>query len=277
MAIQTTIFKAGRFISKNSPAILTGLGIIGTGATGFLTFKAAPKVNDIIADAQDRGEVVPLTNLEKAVVLRDISKAMALPVGVGLLSVGCFVWAYNIQAGRIYALTGAFSAATAKLDAFKERYLDQHGEEALKEFMKKTTKKETTQTDAKGKEKTVIEEIADRQFDILDGFWFSESPEYFRDDHMYNMENVKMMISDIETQMFQRGQMLVNEVLERFSFDRTRQGALLGWKTSIGFNVSVHYMWNEEKQDREPQIYVSWDTPEYIYGDIEFNNRYAPF
>lgn len=277
MAIQTALFKAGRVISKKAPMILTITGTAGVGLAGYLTFKAAPKVNDIVADARARNEEEPLTKKEKAEVIFDIAKVMTAPVGVGVASIGCFIWAYNIQAGRIYALTGAFSAATSKLEEFRDKYIEKYGEEAFKEFRKKVTQKETTQQDAKGKEKKVIEEVPDRAVNILDGFWYSESPEYFHDDHMYNMENVKMVVSGIETSMFQRGQVLVNEVLEAFGLERTRQGALLGWSTNIGFDISVHYMWNELKQDREPQIYIRWDSPRYIYEDIEFGNRYAPF
>lgn len=272
MSFKTTLTKATLLIGKHSPAILTSIGVVGVGATAYFTYKAAPKVEAIIFEAREAEEMseepgcIPV---DRKQVVKDIAKEMALPVGTGLLSIGCFVWSYNIQAGRLTALSGAFSALSGSMEDFKSRYLEKYGEEALQEFLSPTRKESRTEVDAKGKEKEVLEDVkADDNINYMAGFWFSNSEEYYSDAHDYNLQWVNSRISQLEMKIFQEGVLLMNDVLENLGLERTRLGALLGWTTNAGFDVRTYYLWNEVTQMREPQIYIHWSTPKYVYDNI---------
>lgn len=259
-------------VTKHSPKILMGMGGIGMGATLYLVYKAAPEIESIIEEGKAAKELdLPIIKRE---IAGDLVKALAPPVAMGLATVGCFVWSYNIQAGRISALSGAFTALSGELADVKERYSVKYGEEEADKFFGPTEGCEITTTNDKGKEVTVIEDLPKKHENYISGVWFDKSTEYVTDDHTYNLEWVNMKISQLELKMFQKGYLLLNEVLEELGMDRTRAGALLGWSVNAGFRVETMNLWNEDKEFREPQLYIHWDTPKYVYEDIDFDKSY---
>lgn len=276
MTFKQTMNEMKLNLKKNAPAILTGVGIVGIGATAYLTYKHGPAIEEIIEEVKEmKAEGI---EIDKKVVAIEIAKELAPPVTAGLASIGCFIWSYNIQAARISTLSLAFTTVTRELGHMKNRYRETHGDKAYTEFFSPTETYKVTKVDSKGKEKEVEEK---RKKDdvfykgLMNGVWFDGSHEYIVDDHDYNLSWVNEQIAKLDLIIFQKGHMLVNEALEMLGFERCRLGALLGWSVSAGFQTSVQHMWNEERQIQEAQIYITWDTPSYVYEDIEFSGRYG--
>lgn len=277
MNLKQTFANLSLTIKKHSPVILQGLGVVGVGATAYFVYKAAPKVEHIIEEAKLDKEAAggQLPPMLKKRVAKQLAYELAPPVATGVATIGCFLWSYNIQAGRITALSGAFTAVSRELQESKDRYLEQYGEEAYDKFYGPTIEIERTILDGKGKEKTVKEEaLPEGPLNLMSGVWFDKSIEYNKDDHDYNLAWVESKISQIELKMFQRGHLLVNEVLDILGIERCRQGALLGWSTNAGLRPQVFHIWDEESQVREPQIFIGWSQPKYVYDDIEYGDAY---
>ncbi len=66
----------------------------------------------------------------------------------------------------------------------------------------------------------------------------------------------------------------MNEALNEFGFESTRQGAMLGWslsETSPNFEVVQHKILNVEKGYEEPQLFVAWNQPTSQYGNFDYS------
>lgn len=291
--------KVGRTLTKNSPIILTIGGVVGLGATAVYSYKAAKKVEVIVTDIEDRRKdeeelnmleelgnqrtdmeevqykqlssfVKPISRME---VAKDLAGAVALPVTLGLASISCIGLSYHIQNNRIVNLAAALATASAERAYYNNKYKAQHGEEEYKKFMTPTERTTTTVTNAKGKEETVE---ADTKADVpsIHGEWFDKSSEYTKDDHAYNMAFIRSIDDTLQLRMFRKGFLLMNEVYDALGLDRTRAGALLGWSTATGFELmpEVTNCLNKVTGEIEPQIYVKWTQPTYIYDVVEFES-----
>lgn len=271
-----TIAQAGRTISKYSPEIYTTVGIVGLGATAYLAYKSKNKVEAVveeIEDARTMGE-----ELNHVQVGKDLVNALYLPISVGALSVGSILMAHKIQRKRILTLTGALAAQQAQNLYFENKYRKQHGDEAYEQFIVPTEQIKKETEDDKGKKKQTIEEVK-KEVDSTVGEWYSESTEYASDDHTYNVAFIDSVNETLQTRLFQRGTLLLNEVREELGFERIRAGALLGWTSMDNFDIRkvVTTLGDESIGELKQQIYVTWSTPKYIYDSVEFNGRYSNY
>lgn len=293
MKLSNITLKGIKLVKKYSPEILLGLGIVGTGAAVYKTYKAAPVVNNILTNynaekenyetaQQDLvdGKVSAETFAEvevpdKKLMIKEMASELFLPTILAAGSIFCFIKGYSIQRNRILGLSGALATTMTDYKAFKERVKTEIGEKKYKELIQPVKDKEMVITDEKGKEKKVVEKVALNK-GLMDGFWFSESDEYASDNHEYNMQYVDSIISQLDLVAFNKNGMIMNEALEAFAMPKTRQGALLGWGGDNSFSIDkeVYYIMNQETGVREPQIYVHWSTPKYIYEDVSYDSAY---
>lgn len=274
MSIKTTISKAGFALKKNSPTILTGVGVVGLGVTAFLAYKSRDKVEAVVEEIERKRDLdIPVNKLE---VAKDLTEALYQPVLVGAASVTAIVMAHKIQSNRIKTLVGALAVEQARNVYFEKKYKKQHGEEEYTKFVTPTEQEEQVTVDAKGKEKITVKEVK-QDVDKTIGQWYDESEEFVSDDHTYNMAYIDSVKDRMQAIMFQRGTLLLNEVREALGFERIRSGALLGWSTQDNFDIetSVVNIVNEETGEFEPQIWVTWSRPRYIYDDVELSGRYS--
>lgn len=274
MKFKQLLNKAVMATKKNSPIILTTVGIIGLGATAYLAYKSRDKVEEVILDIEEvranEGEV------SKVDVARGLAEAVYLPVAVGVVSVAAIVWSYKIQNNRIAVLATSLAAQQMHNYMFEQKYKKEHGEDAYKKFIMPTDRQEVETTDAKGKTKLAINEVK-KDVDKTIGQWYDESLEYVRDDHGYNVAMIESITEKLELILFQRGTLLLNEVREALGFDRIRNGQLLGWTAGDSFNIEkvVTVMVDEEDDQMKEQIWVTWARPRYIYEEVEFQGRYS--
>src|SRR5699024_5491541 len=139
-----------------------------------------------------------------------------------------------------------------------------------------TEQVEYEEEDKNGKKKKKVEEVK-KEIDKSIGQWYSDSTEYVSDDHTYNMAYIESVSETLQTRLFQRGTLLLNEVREELGLERIRAGALLGWTSADNFDIQrvVTTMGDITKGESPEQIWVTWTKPRYIYDDIEFNDRYG--
>lgn len=294
---------------KNSPELLLAGGLVGIAVTGYLAFKAAPKVEKIktklsddhdtvgqmqtLADAMEelakqektdkRDEDIreltkefhalndnyhPYTRSE---LVLDFTKAVAAPVVVGSLSVAAIIFSHNIQYRRIGALASSLATAVREQKAFEEKYREKYGDEEWNKFDGELNQKEVTTED--GAQVQVEAHIKDND----KGRWYDESEEYVSDDHQYNLSRIDSVNQKYLDKYFANGYLVMNDVLEGLGFERTREGALIGWSGADEFQIDrrVQTVYNEETGEPEDRIYVYWPQPHYVYDEVEFSGRYA--
>jgi hypothetical protein len=282
MTFKRTMHKVGMSLKKNSPGIFTAIGIVGLGATAVLAYKSRTKVEAVVVgieEARESGE-----EINKVTVAKDLTEALYQPVLVGAASITCILLAQKIQSNRIKVLAGTLAIEQARNIWFESKYRKEHGEEAYEKFISPTEEITNIGLDKKGKEKITVQQVK-KDIDQTIGQWYDESQEYYSDDHVYNIAHIDAVNDRMQTLLFQRGSLLLNEVREALGFERIRAGALLGWTTSDSFEIQkIVTMMEEEDEENalanpelKEQIYVTWTKPRYIYDDVEFNGRYSVY
>lgn len=302
------IKKAEKLAAKHSPLALTVTGVIGLGATAYLAYKSAHKIeaitddleerqrtaermDDIIEEIQAAKEADPyevdmdhlheirseLEDLEsdfKPVDRREtiyrLGKAVAAPVATGVLSVCAIALSYYIQNNRILNLAASLATATAENAFFEKKYRETYGDDKYEEFVTPTEEQEIEQN---GKSKKVkVQAKKDGN-----GRWFSESNEYASDDHDYNRQFIRTVEDRMQDKLFRNGYLVLNDVLDQLGFERSRAGALAGWSVENDFKLSqvVSNITDPDTGEMTAQIYVSWPKPRYIYDDVSYSGRYA--
>lgn len=265
--------KSGMSVKKHSPIILTTVGIIGLGTTAYLAYKSRDKVEAVIEGIEDaRANDLDIDKME---VATGLAEALYAPVLVGAVSVAAIFMSYKIQSRRVTALAGALVAQQARNAFFEKKYRSVHGDDAYVKFSAPTEMQHETYIDDKGKTKTKSTEVR-AEFDKTIGQWYDESSEYVSDDHAYNMAMIESVEERLQTLLFQRGSLLLNEVRDQLGFERIKAGALLGWTSKDSFSIDKTVNLVPGAGGEETQIHVSWSAPRYIHEEIDYNGRYAP-
>lgn len=294
--ITQTFTSIGRTLGKNAPIILTIGGVVGLGATAVFSYKAAKKVEvivegiessrmyveelELLEAAPNRTEkeekyledlrltVVPVDRFE---VAKNLAGAVALPVATGVGSIAMIILSYQIQNNRIVNLAAALATASAERVFYNNKFKKEYGEAEYERFHTPTERTMNNVTNAKGVEE-VIETTTKADVPSIHGEWFDKSSEYAKDDHDYNLSFIRNAESGLQLRMFRKGFLLQNEVNEALGLPRTRAGALLGWSTATGFDIfpQTTNCFNKVTGELDPQIYVKWTTPTYIYETVEY-------
>ena len=301
MKISKAFHTVARTTAKHSPIIFTVGGVLGLGATAWLSFKAAKKVEtimDSVEESQEATEVlrqveidlrtvttdearqdlletqqrfIVVPEMTRMDIIKEVGAAVALPVVTGIASIACISLSYYIQNNRIVSLASALAVSTAEQTFYRAKYKKEHGEEAAREFYTPTVEEERTVVNAKGKEEKVVD-TNKHAMDSMHGLWFDNSSEYASDDHAYNLAFIREQKDRLDLTLFRKGVIKLNDVLDALRMPRVRMGGVVGWSTAQNFNLFPQTTYVRDPQTGEdiPQIYIQWsEAPKDIYNLVE--------
>lgn len=266
--------KVGEVTSTHAPLVLSIGGVIGVAGTAYLAYKSAKKVEDIVENIEEYTEEHG-TAPSRYEVVRDLAGAVALPVAVGALSIGAIVLSYKIQDGRISALSGALTGVLAERTFYKEKYVQQHGEEEAKKFYSPVTDKAVKVEDEDGEEREIKSTTINRELDEVHGIWFDNNSDKYTDDAFVNQKEVYSIIEELDSEFFQKGELSMNKLRDAFGFQETELGALLKWTDFTGFGLEAveHDIYNERTGEHEALIYLTWKSPKHAYSGFSFGRK----
>ena len=106
------------------------------------------------------------------------------------------------------------------------------------------------------------------------GEYFDHSTEYASDDHAYNQQFIASKEQVLQERLFRNGWLFLNEVRDELGFERTRDGAMVGWTAADSFNLVQRpgRFVDPTTGEMKPQIFVAWNKPHYIYDDVEYKD-----
>lgn len=127
MHVLSIIKQAQGLVTRNAPAILTGVGVAGVAGTAYLTGKATFKAADVILEAQQARyqnaltqgkDVEDITVLEKAKMVWTLYLPAA---GVASTTIVAIIYANRINAKRMAALLAAYTASDRAYNEYKDK------------------------------------------------------------------------------------------------------------------------------------------------------------
>lgn len=127
---------AEKFVSDNAPTILTGIGVIGTVATAYLTGKATVKAVKKVEEKkfikhlhEPATTAVKKNNqeLDKIDTLRLVWTCYIPPVAAGVGTITAIVFANQINARRLAALAASYEILGGRFDEYKDKMKEKLG------------------------------------------------------------------------------------------------------------------------------------------------------
>lgn len=239
-------------LSKQSPHILFGAGIVGFGATIYLASKAVLKLDrhvdvfqenletvkelyDSAKDSEEGRASYPKSEYRKDLAylyansIYDITKMYAPTVIVGTLTIVCLTKSHTILSNRNTALMAAYSVLERSYNAYRKRVIDEFGEDKDREFRYPTKEIRTLSLDEKGKavEKVETKTLLD-QYSTYARFFDEMCPDWNRNPE-YNLIFLRAQQNWANDLLQARGHVFLNEVYDMLGIPRTKAGAVVGW------------------------------------------------
>lgn len=234
--VQTT----AKFLSDNSPSILTGIAVAGVVSTTVLAVKATPAANEMLARARwnrliENGTPVPITDeMIDSVQLGYVYaiKAAWTPyipaLLVGGVTIACIIGANSISLKRQAVLVGAYTLA----EAYSKDYRDQ-----------------VEKTFGKAKEKGVRDSVAQKHLEenpvsdntiILTGngkvlCYDDWSGRYFESD----AQAIKKAQNEINEECFNNSYASLNDFYAALKLPNTGGGDEFGWTMDNKLDVHI--------------------------------------
>lgn len=149
--------KAEIFTKRNSPAILSGLAIVGVISTAWSAYKAGPRASKILEDyRRDMNDCHPDDKEAKRAVVGETVKkmipVMAPPVVMGGMTISCIVGSNSVSSRRIAALSAAYSLSESTVKNLNNKMEEMLGEKkarAIKDSIMKDKLKQDSEKDKK--------------------------------------------------------------------------------------------------------------------------------
>lgn len=226
MSTQNVLKTIAYGIEKESPSILTGLGLGGIAATAILAVRATPKALYLLEKEgenryRDESKRTPITKVD---TIKIVWKCYVPAVLMGVATAACFIGANSINLRRNAALAGLYSVSEAALKEYQEKVIEVIGKN-----------KEEKIHDAIVQDKIDANPVSKAEV-ILTGngetlFYDSWSGRYFKSD----LEKVRKIQNDLNHDLLGGDMYLpLNSFYEELGLERIGGGNEIGWTFDCG-------------------------------------------
>jgi hypothetical protein len=233
-------------VKKNSPAILFGAGV----ATGLVaTVKACQatlKVDEVLKEAEktkiemqslhvDRPSKYRLEDFQrdqkliKVHVARDLTKLYAVPVGLGIVSIGLLTGAHIVLTKRNVALAAAYAGLDKVFNEYRSRVRKELGEDKDREFRYGVKYKEIVEETDQGHEVKTVKRVGLEGRDSMYAKLFDQSNPNWDPRDEYNRTFLYMQQCFANNRLQAKGHVMLNDVYDDLGLPRTTAGAVVGW------------------------------------------------
>lgn len=273
----------GRFglqVKKHAPEIFLVAGVISIGAGVILACKATLKAEEVIdrhqekkARAKNAYEIQEKDNpYPEKEYKRDLTviyaqtgvdwlKLYGLSTVLIIGGVGCILNSHNIMRQRNAALTAAYNTLAAGFAAYRQRVVDEHGEDAdyMYRHGLRKEKVEEIEVDSEGKAKKVKTEklVADPNGLSIYARFFDESCKQWDKDPAYNLTFLKSQQDYFNNLLRIRGHVFLNEIYDALGIDRTGYGQTVGWVFGGDGDNMIDFGLYDDTQDPRRRAFIN--------------------
>jgi hypothetical protein len=228
-------------LQKNTPAILTGAGVVGFIASTALTIRATNKAAHVIPELQkDLAKVKMISEDEewdRKTHVRAVTKVYANnslvlgqiygpAVAIGAAAIVCVIAGHGMMAKRQASLVAAYTGLDAAYKAYRARIREEFGDEKEKELYLDV--KQMRIFDEEGGESVTIDyddtlpSPYARFFDSFNPNW-TKTPEY----NLMFLRSIQDWAND---NLRAHGYLFLNDVYKELGLERSQAGQIVGWR-----------------------------------------------
>lgn len=231
MNLSAVYNRASKLVSDNSPAILTGIGVVGTLTTAYLAGKASWRASEIVADETVAAQITTgdenfeFTNKAKA---KMVWKLYIPSLASAAVTSSAIICASRIGTKRTAAMAAAFAVTERAYDEYTEK---------VKEHLGKPKEKKVRDEIAQDRVNRSYEEnrevIITGNGDVLchDAY----SGRYF----MSNMEAIRRAENDINAKILREDSASLTDFYNALKIEPTSSSDDVGWNTDKRLELHI--------------------------------------
>lgn len=282
-------------VSKHSPELLLGVGIVGGIGATVLACRATLHLDEVlttheetmsqIEEVAENQEEYPDYTPEK--VARDkyvttvktgvaICKLYAPAVILGSISIASLIGGHNILNKRYLGVTAAYTALQKAYKEYREHARDEFGEEKELELYHGVREKIEEIEGKNGKVKEVKKKVVDpAQAYSIYARVFDETNRWFKKDPTMNRMFLQAQQSHANDLLKINGHLFLNDVYRLLGFPDTKEGAVVGWIDGYGDSFISFDIFDTEDKSKvafingyERAIWLDFNVDGVIYDLI---------
>ena len=242
-------------LSKNSPLIMTGVGIAMSVGAVITAFKVAPKAKEVLKDVEATKE----PNETKSKTLWRKTKAvtpLVAPVVIQeAVSVGCVLGSYKVNSKRLVALGTAYSLSEKRFEDYRNQVIKNLGEKKEQKIRDEIAK-EKIKDDKKSSE-IVVEKMDVLCYDCITGRYFSS-----------NMDKIQKVVNSLNKRITQGGEYYIslNDFYYEMDIPQVEIGESLGWNVDDLIDIQFS---SQLTDDGRPCLVLDYMVkPRYDYRKL---------
>lgn len=292
------MYKGAFKIKKHSPEIMVIGGVIGCVTSAVMACKATTKLSQVLeesdAEIQQVEDYVETHGYSEKYTEEDAEQDLRtlriqrvgevvrlyLPsVVLGTLSISSILYGHNILSKRNAAITAAYAAVDKGFKEYRQRVVDEFGEDVDRhlKFGTTTEKRTIKEVDENGNE--VEKEV---EVEAVDPNGYSEFAKFFDGSSKNFCKNPELNLAFLKQQqnwanekLKDRGSLTLNEVYDMLDIKRTKAGMVVGWvydeEHPVGDNFVDFGIYKNDSTTRrfvnglEPVILLDFNVDGNIY------------
>lgn len=255
--LQKTANNVFGFVSKNSPTILTCMGVFGLVTTTVMAIEATPKALDILAEASAQKEYDRGTDELDPMEIVKLTYKCYIPTAVmGSLTVACIIGANSINLRRNAALATVYSLTEATLKEYQSKVVSTIGE-VKEKAIKDEIAKDKIEKNKPKKSNVVITGKGDTLcYDSISG-------RYFKSD----IEKIKSSVNELNRDLLYEMFVSLNDVYYALGLSNIKMGDQMGWHIDNGM-ILFDYS-SQLTEDGVPCLVIDYlISPRFDYRDM---------
>lgn len=222
MTLKTILKAAEKFVTDNSPGILTGLGVAGTITTAILTGRAAFRVgmdsSTQYHEALREGEPLPEHLLDKKYLVKTYWQEFIPPAIAGTASITCIIAANHIGTRRTAAIAAAFKLSEQLTEEYKDRVVKTLGAQKEEKMRSELAADRMSRTG--GGETIIISGSEVLFYDEMSGRFFKGE-----------MEKIRKAVNDVNYKVNNYYCASLSDFYDQIGLTKTSFSDEVGWNT----------------------------------------------
>lgn len=232
MKLNILIDRAREVVTKNSPAILTALGVTGTLTAVYLTGRATFKAAEILREEENRRTIDGDPAMDNWDKFDLVWKQYVPAAGVAAMTVASIIGANHISTKRVATFATAYSLAEKSLTEYKSKVREKVGPKKADEIRTEIARDRVQNAN----HKVVFTGKGDHVcFDMWTNREFTS-----------DIEKVRGAVNDINFQIINEGYASLSDFYSLIGLDSTDGSDEFGWNTDKKLEVDFDSVLNKE-------------------------------